>query len=352
MHVSPRINDFRRSLMHRLTRNVGKSNIDNRFVTPKQSEIKKILICRPNHRLGNLLLVTPLLEEVAATFPESRIDLFVKGNAAHDIFRNYDIIDRIISLPRKPFNQPLAYLGGWLQLKLRQYDMVINVDKKSASGRLSTKWASARYRFFGEENSNPIADARHIAKSPIYNFRAGLKKIGIDEYNGNVPQLNLKLSDEEIAIGQKILAKLTGDNRKTISLFTYATGNKCYSEDWWKKFYEKLKCRYSDYKIIEILPVENISKIAFKAPVFYSRNIREIGALIANTKVFIGADSGIMHLASAAGTPTIGLFSVTDETKYKPYNPKSLAINTSKASLKSCFKALNEILLQNGIGAA
>ncbi|RZJ31464.1 MAG: hypothetical protein EOO48_02045, partial [Flavobacterium sp.] len=73
-------------------------------------------------------------------------------------------------------------------------------------------------------------------------------------------------------------------------------------------------------------------------------NIREIGAVIANTEAFIGADSGIMHLASAVKTPTIGLFSVTDETKYKPYNEKSAAVNTNKLRIDDCFSVLNEAL--------
>jgi hypothetical protein len=38
---------------------------------------------------------------------------------------------------------------------------------------------------------------------------------------------------------------------------------------------------------------ENVSQIAFK-PTFYSKDIREIGAVIANTEIFIGADSGII----------------------------------------------------------
>jgi hypothetical protein len=55
-------------------------------------------------------------------------------------------------------------------------------------------------------------------------------------------------------------------------------------------FYALLQ-RISDYNIIEILPVENVSQIAFKSPVFYSKDIREIGAVIANTEIFIGADN-------------------------------------------------------------
>jgi predicted Rossmann-fold nucleotide-binding protein len=57
-----------------------------------------------------------------------------------------------------------------------------------------------------------------------------------------------------------------------------------------------------------VLPVENVSQIGFKAPTFYSKDVREIGALMANTEVFIGGDSGIMHLASASKVSTVGLF--------------------------------------------
>ena len=47
-----------------------------------RNKIKRILICRPNHRLGNLLLITPLIQEISETFPDCKIDLFVKGGIA------------------------------------------------------------------------------------------------------------------------------------------------------------------------------------------------------------------------------------------------------------------------------
>jgi ADP-heptose:LPS heptosyltransferase len=329
--------------MRRLTQHVGQSDFGGSASIQHPSVIRRILICRPNHRLGNLLLITPLLKEIVATFPDSQIELFVKGPAARTIFSNYENVARIISLPRKPFENPLGYVAGWIQLKFRRYDMVINVDKRSSSGRLSTKWANAKYRFFGEEADQ--TEVRHIAKLPVYNLRAGLKEMGIARrLNENIPELSIQLTPAEIAKGQKILRKLTGNDLRTIGIFTNATGDKCYAEDWWKKCYNTLKLKYRDYNIIEILPIENISRIQFKAPTFYSKDIREIGALIANTEVFIGADSGMMHLASAVGTPTIGLFSVTDKSKYEPYNYKSCAINTLGTGHQACFDALDRIL--------
>lgn len=94
--------------------------------------------------------------------------------------------------------------------------------------------------------------------------------------------------------------------------------------------------------IIEVLPIENVSKISFKEPTFYSNNIREIGALIKNTSLFIGADSGIMHLASSVHVPTIGLFSVTDRDKYEPYNEGSLAVNANYFSSNEIIKLITQ----------
>ena len=42
-------------------------------------------------------------------------------------------------------------------------------------------------------------------------------------------------------------------------------------------------------------------------------------ACLKRARLFIGNDSGAMHLAAAAGTPTIGLFGPSDERLYAPY---------------------------------
>jgi ADP-heptose:LPS heptosyltransferase len=42
--------------------------------------------------------------------------------------------------------------------------------------------------------------------------------------------------------------------------------------------------------------------------------------------MFIGNDSGLMHLAAAAGAPTIGLFGPTPADEYGPAGPKASAV--------------------------
>jgi heptosyltransferase-3 len=49
----------------------------------------------------------------------------------------------------------------------------------------------------------------------------------------------------------------------------------------------------------------------------------EAAACLARARLFIGNDSGLMHLAAAAGTPTLGLFGPTDERIYGPWGDKA-----------------------------
>jgi heptosyltransferase-3 len=348
--ILKKINRIRGALMRRMTSGIRISRLGRATEFGSKADIKKILICRPNHRLGNLLLVTPLLQEVIETFPLAKIDLFVKGGSAPSIFKNYTNINRIIQLPRKPFRSLWEYINGWLVIRWNRYDLAINVVGHSASGRLSAKFANAKYKFFGDLNGDVqlrYPDHEHMGKYPVYSFRKNLAAMGFTISDKAVGFLDLKLSSEEIAAGKKIVDGLVNNNKKIICLYTYATGEKCYSESWWMKAYEKLKSEYRDYNIIELLPVENVSQIAFVAPSFYSKDLREIGGLISNVEVFIGADSGMMHLASATKTPTIGLFKKTNTRSYEPYNPGSVAINTEVTDCDESIKILSRTLSGN-----
>lgn len=350
MKVPKSINNFRRHFMQGLTKNIGRTDFKNTDIK-NNFEIKRILICRPNHRLGNLLLITPLIQELTATFPGCKIDLFIKGGLAPIVLKNYSEIDRIMSLPRKPTKEPFKYTKVWFDLKKHAYDLVINADFQSSSGRISTKIVRSKIKFFGDENdidtSTKPDDYLHFGKHPIYNLRENLSALGITTLKGEMPYLDIKLSAEEISKGKKIVDALVNNNPKVISIFTFATGKKCYTEAWWLPFYEKLQTAFPEYSIIEILPVENVSQIHFKATSFYSKDVREMAAVINNTAVFVGADSGIMHLASASQTPTVGLFSVTKLKKYAPYNEGSLAVNTNEIDADGIIQIVKTILSKN-----
>lgn len=344
------INKYRRKATRRITKRLLSSNTKKIFDIDDLTQIKRILICRPNHRLGNLLLITPIVQEVISIFPDCKVDLFVKGGLAPIIFRNYKNIDSYIKLPKKPFKHLFKYFKTWVLIRKKKYDMVINVTSESSSGRLATKFSRSDFKIFGNEIDDLVnvnENYYHNAKNPVINFRQCMTNFGNKINREKINCLDIKLSQSELKEGKKTLNKIVSNKKETISLFTYATGNKCYTKSWWNTFYNELKTKYKNYNIIEILPIENVSQIEFKAPSFYSVDIRKIAAFIANTSVFIGADSGIMHLASSSLSPTIGLFSVTLVKKYQPYCNGSIAIHTINNSIKDCFDELDKILAKN-----
>ncbi len=336
--------------MHRLTRNLGTTHLNDDPTIASGDAIKRILVCRPNHRLGNLLLITPLLQEITATLPHVKIDLFVKGKAAPELFKHYPNVDRLIMLPKKPARNIIKYLSGWIKLKTRHYDIAINVVNDSSSGRLSVQFSNARYKFLGDvpdESISDLNDRQHIAKRPVYSFRTNIGKLGYKTVSAPVPFLNLKLTADEIEKGRKVLDALVINEKPTIGIYTYATGAKCYDAAWWEDFYARLVKEYPDFNIVEILPIENVSQIGGKAPSFYSRDLRELGGVIAGLQVFIGADSGMMHLASAAHAPVVGLFKADNMNTYAPYNNGSIGVNTMQTDMTGLLSSIDAILARS-----
>ena len=50
--------------------------------------------------------------------------------------------------------------------------------------------------------------------------------------------------------------------------------------------------------------------------------LREAAGLIARARGFVGIDTGLAHIAAAAGTPTLVLFGATSEIKNRPRGPR------------------------------
>ena len=132
-------------LRRRINRFISKLFIDNRSsdldFNQNITQVKKILISRPNHRLGNNLLLTPLITEISEIFPNAEIHIFTKGGLADVVFENYKDVTRLIKLPRKPFKNLIEYFSCWFSILSEKYDISINANRVSSSGKLATKFS-------------------------------------------------------------------------------------------------------------------------------------------------------------------------------------------------------------------
>jgi heptosyltransferase III len=57
-------------------------------------------------------------------------------------------------------------------------------------------------------------------------------------------------------------------------------------------------------------------------------SLPEAAACLARAALFVGNDSGLMHIAAAAGTPTIGLFGPTPADEYAPAGRAAAAVRS------------------------
>ena len=330
MNPKGRINYIRRKATRFFTKIFVNNKLSEDNFSQNITQVKKVLVSRPNHRLGNNLLLTPLITEISEIFPNAEIHIFTKGNLADVVFENYKNVTRLIKLPRKPFKNVIKYFSCWFTILREEYDISINANRVSSSGKLAVKFSRSKYKFYNilNENSELIDDYLHNAKNPVYNLRFLVKnKINRTEFI--IPKLDIKLRSYEIKNGEKLLKSMFINQKPVISIFTFATGQKCYNKTWWKNLYKKIKVLENDYSILEILPAENVSQIDFAAKSYFSKDIREIASVMFNTKVFIGADSGMMHLAHASNVTTIGLFSVTEPEFYGVYGANNISIETN-----------------------
>jgi ADP-heptose:LPS heptosyltransferase len=53
-------------------------------------------------------------------------------------------------------------------------------------------------------------------------------------------------------------------------------------------------------------------------------------AALKRARLFVGGDSGLMHMAAAAGAPTLGLFGPSDERLYAPWGPRGRTVRGAR----------------------
>lgn len=62
--------------------------------------------------------------------------------------------------------------------------------------------------------------------------------------------------------------------------------------------------------------------------------LSEAAACLARASLFVGNDSALMHIAAAAGTPTVGLFGPTPAEEYAPAGRAAIAVRSPSRSMQ------------------
>jgi ADP-heptose:LPS heptosyltransferase len=176
------------------------------------------------------------------------------------------------------------------------------------------------------------------------------------EYNIDLVSLvcqNIFVPEIDIAVDEPSTLAFLGSNfslgKKYVFLHPFTSNPyKKIEEEFWVALTDKVKSRGIENIVIigseeekeESIRLEKILKVK---NITGKIDVRNLAALLKhNCCLFVGLDSGPMHLASMLKIPVIGLFRISNPKRWGPFNTESLVIKGN--DLDSFIEKLDDIV--------
>lgn len=248
--------------------------------------------------IGDCILSTGALEHARTRLGGAPALTIACGPAAAELFRAVPGLEQVLPIVK----QPLAghWFDLWRRLATRRFDLAIDLR-----GTLTTRFLRADRRIVGR----PLG--------------AGHKCLQVARLVGLQAPLPPKLHLDERA-----LAAAPRLQRPTLVL---GPGGKFPGKRWPAERFVDLAKRLGLPALV-LGSREEAGLCSEVAAALAGRSLAgeldllACAALLSQAALFVGNDSGLMHLAAAAGAPTLGLFGPSDEAVYGPFGPKAMAL--------------------------
>ncbi|OGQ83918.1 MAG: hypothetical protein A2289_25935 [Deltaproteobacteria bacterium RIFOXYA12_FULL_58_15] len=282
----------------------------------------RILVVRLDERIGNLLLLVPLLDTLRQRFPQGRIELLasVKGRALLD---GHSCIDEIIPFRKKALMAADGPLRTPFALRHRCYDLAMdasNPTDPSATQAILVRLSGARHTIgtdhppFGRAFSAPV----HIENPHAHEIDlrlALLTPLGDGPLSRRVFFDNIPALDPS----SEVAAFLRDVSPNFVVINVGArTKDKMLDADAYAAIIDSV-ANAGFTPVITYGPREvEVARDAARrcgtpAP---PTNLWELATTMAAARGVITCDTGPMHIAVGTGTPTCGIFVSTDPRRY------------------------------------
>jgi len=284
--------------------------------------------------IGDLLTATPALRALRETWPSARIDLLTTPHAAAVAPRSW--LDTIWATPRNFLTEPddlapLLRLTG--ALRSRDYDAVLFLH------HLTLRAGVLKYRLLAALTRAPIlagldnGQGRWLSHAaPDHGFGASHEV----EYWLQVARLlGAETQDTRLAVqidpaAQARAASLLAGQTAPLIAIHPGSGGYSPARRWeagkWAAVADEL-ARRRDARILLVGTAHDGAEAvgaAMQTPVLNlagQTTLPELAALLGRCQLFLGADSGVMHLAAAAGAPLVALFGPSNHDAWRPWTP-------------------------------
>ena len=267
-------------------------------------------------RIGDAVLSTSILNYLKNRFPHCSLYI-ATGKTAASLFKNFNNIKKIFILEKKFFK--IHWLELWSRTFFNKWDIVIDLRGSIISYFLFNKkkyvYKSINKNIHRLDELAILMETKHLPLPWVPVLKKDMKKISKDF---------LKLKNS-IAIGASANwpAKIW-PSKNFVKLIHMFLKEKQFGKKKSIVFFGSSKDLKNIKKITKYLKKIKVKNLCGKL------NLIEVAAHLKKCKIFIGNDSGLMHIASASGIPTLGLFGPSLESRYAPKGNNSYYIRTKK----------------------
>jgi lipopolysaccharide heptosyltransferase III len=264
--------------------------------------------------VGDVVMTTPVMKTLHNKYPQASFDI-VTDKRAQQLYENYPFLNKIYL---KDKDKPLRGVPALLmQLWKNRYDIIVDVRTDGLAYLLRgkkryTKWSAKSYGPHAVEEIMGVVQGLH-GNAPIPNTEIWLSRANRD-------YASKKLS--VFSNIDKLLSLSVGDSRKPEKSLTT------------KKFIELLNKHKDDFSGVIFLgnqfETEMTLDISNNIDIKYINTVEnsllDAAALIEKSCLYLGPDSGLGHIASAVGVPTISFFSSMNPVRFRPWGGQAICI--------------------------
>jgi ADP-heptose:LPS heptosyltransferase len=324
--------------------------------------------------MGDAVLMTPALAALRAGLPDSELSLVLSEELV-DLFEEHPWVDRVLPLGARAIDKVTLAR----EIRREGFDTVINFHGGPTSAWLTAASGAPvrvgrdiyRFRFVytitaprpQEVFSDPAAvHTVHAQASLVASL--GLP-VGDLSLHLRVP----KGARERLTKRLETLGASTDDYAVLQPTASFAT--KAWSADRFIELSRRLS-KETGLSFVVSLPAFSRLADAFSGefPVLSGLTSSELIALMDGARLYVGNDSGPMHVAAAVGTPVVGIFGSSDPKRWHPWrvphrtlwagldcspchgkwcaNPNQLACLT-ELSVESVLEATRSLLAEHAV---
>ena len=302
------------------------------------NKIKRLLIIRTDG-LGDLVMSTPAFRALRKCFPRSCVTLLA-ASYSKELVETIPVFDEVSYfdspwIVKEKKNKIRSLYKDIKKIRRNKYDLAIDL-RGDFRNNILMYFCGITYRMgfnitgceYLLTDIIPVGKNHHAVNTGL----SLIKYLNIQDKEGEM--LSLWITKEDREFSDNFFAEKGIDDKKLIVLIH--PGAKWNGRRWEAKGYGQVADRLiKEYKAIIILAeapgepklTQQISDVMTeKAIIAGKTSIRKLCALIERSDLFIGPDSGPIHMASAMGTRVIALMGPARREAVGPYGDGNIVV--------------------------